>query len=53
MGFVQSWKYLALCRMLLGAFEVLDVLIRPLTSITEGERQAGFFPALVFVITTW
>lgn len=35
MGFVSSWEYLALCRVLLGAFE------------------AGFFPALVFVITTW
>ncbi|KAL9712047.1 hypothetical protein Ac2012v2_005123 [Leucoagaricus gongylophorus] len=35
MGFVPSWEHLALCRVLLGAFE------------------AGFFPALVFVITTW
>ncbi|KAJ3737509.1 major facilitator superfamily domain-containing protein [Lentinula guzmanii] len=35
MAFVPSWKYLALCRVLLGAFE------------------AGFFPALVFIITTW
>ncbi|KAJ3975802.1 major facilitator superfamily domain-containing protein [Lentinula raphanica] len=35
MAFVPDWKYLALCRILLGAFE------------------AGFFPALVFIITTW
>lgn len=35
MGFVPSWKYLGLCRVLLGAFE------------------AGFFPALVYIITTW
>ncbi|PFH52137.1 hypothetical protein AMATHDRAFT_74429 [Amanita thiersii Skay4041] len=35
MGFVSSWKYLALCRVLLGAFET------------------GFFPALIFVISTW
>ncbi|RXW14895.1 hypothetical protein EST38_g10960 [Candolleomyces aberdarensis] len=35
MGFVPSWEYLALCRMLLGALE------------------AGFFPGLVFIITTW
>ncbi|PPQ87485.1 hypothetical protein CVT25_008221 [Psilocybe cyanescens] len=35
MGFVPTWGYLALCRVLLGAFE------------------AGFFPALVYIITTW
>ncbi|KAG6902781.1 hypothetical protein C0995_011929 [Termitomyces sp. Mi166 len=35
MGFVPSWGLLALCRVLLGAFE------------------AGFFPAMVFIITTW
>ncbi|GAW00563.1 high-affinity nicotinic acid transporter [Lentinula edodes] len=35
MAFVPNWQYLALCRVLLGAFE------------------AGFFPALVFIITTW
>ncbi|KAJ4483508.1 major facilitator superfamily domain-containing protein [Lentinula aciculospora] len=35
MAFVPNWKYLVLCRVLLGAFE------------------AGFFPALVFIITTW
>ncbi|KAJ2917764.1 hypothetical protein MD484_g2676, partial [Candolleomyces efflorescens] len=35
MGFIPSWEYLALCRMLLGALE------------------AGFFPGLVFIITTW
>ncbi|KXN87484.1 hypothetical protein AN958_08789, partial [Leucoagaricus sp. SymC.cos] len=35
MGFVRSWEHLALCRVLLGAFE------------------AGFFPGLVFVISTW
>ncbi|KDR75670.1 hypothetical protein GALMADRAFT_140293 [Galerina marginata CBS 339.88] len=35
MGFVPSWGYLALCRVLLGVFE------------------AGFFPALVYIITTW
>ncbi|EKM81127.1 hypothetical protein AGABI1DRAFT_56500 [Agaricus bisporus var. burnettii JB137-S8] len=35
MGFVSSWIHLAVCRVLLGAFE------------------AGFFPGLVFVITTW
>ncbi|KAF8729462.1 hypothetical protein AX14_006080 [Amanita brunnescens Koide BX004] len=35
MGFVPSWGYLTLCRVLLGAME------------------AGFFPALVFIISTW
>ncbi|KAF8806564.1 MFS general substrate transporter, partial [Phlegmacium glaucopus] len=35
MGFVPTWGYLALCRVLLGAFE------------------AGFFPAMVYIITTW
>ncbi|KAF8229045.1 MFS general substrate transporter [Tricholoma matsutake] len=35
MGFVPTWTLLAVCRVLLGAFE------------------AGFFPALVFVISTW
>ncbi|KDR68723.1 hypothetical protein GALMADRAFT_231049 [Galerina marginata CBS 339.88] len=35
MGFVPTWGYLLLCRVLLGVFE------------------AGFFPALVFIITTW
>ncbi|KAF9560253.1 MFS general substrate transporter [Agrocybe pediades] len=35
MGFVPTWGYLVLCRILLGIFE------------------AGFFPALVFIITTW
>ncbi|KIK67517.1 hypothetical protein GYMLUDRAFT_156068, partial [Collybiopsis luxurians FD-317 M1] len=35
MAFVPNWRYLALCRVLLGAFE------------------AGFFPALVFIVTTW
>ncbi|CAA7260554.1 unnamed protein product [Cyclocybe aegerita] len=35
MGFVPSWGYLALCRVLLGAFE------------------AGFFPAMVYIISTW
>ncbi|KAF8633402.1 hypothetical protein AX17_004573 [Amanita inopinata Kibby_2008] len=35
MGFVPSWKYLAVCRFLLGVFE------------------ARFFPALVFLISTW
>ncbi|KAG6920205.1 hypothetical protein DXG01_004974 [Tephrocybe rancida] len=35
MGFVPNWGMLALCRVLLGAFE------------------AGFFPAMVFIITTW
>jgi len=35
MGFVPTWGFLALCRVLLGVFE------------------AGFFPALVFIITTW
>ncbi|KAF8963681.1 major facilitator superfamily domain-containing protein [Flammula alnicola] len=35
MGFVPTWGYLGLCRVLLGAFE------------------AGFFPAMVYIITTW
>ncbi|THV05149.1 MFS general substrate transporter [Dendrothele bispora CBS 962.96] len=35
MAFVPNWRYLVLCRVLLGTFE------------------AGFFPALVFIITTW
>jgi len=35
MGYVKSWGYLALCRVLLGVFE------------------AGFFPAIVLIITTW
>ncbi|KAF8339413.1 major facilitator superfamily domain-containing protein [Amanita rubescens] len=35
MGFVRSWGYLMLCRVLLGAME------------------AGFFPALLFIISTW
>lgn len=35
MGFVRSWLYLALLRILLGALE------------------ASFFPALVYIITTW
>ncbi|KAF8653320.1 hypothetical protein AX16_004020 [Volvariella volvacea WC 439] len=35
MGFVPTWKLLAFCRVLLGAFE------------------AGFFPAMVLIITTW
>jgi MFS family permease len=35
MGFVTSWGYLVLCRVLLGVFE------------------AGFFPAIVLIITTW
>ncbi|KAF9268568.1 MFS general substrate transporter [Marasmius fiardii PR-910] len=38
MGFVPSWKYLAACRVLLGS----DIRF-----------QAGFFPALVFNISTW
>jgi len=29
MGFVPSWEHLALCRVLLGAFEVLNALISP------------------------
>ncbi|PPR05324.1 hypothetical protein CVT24_008043 [Panaeolus cyanescens] len=35
MGFVQHWRWLVLCRALLGVFE------------------ASFFPALVFIISTW
>ncbi|KAF8161310.1 major facilitator superfamily domain-containing protein [Crassisporium funariophilum] len=35
MGFVKTWGYLALCRVLLGIFE------------------ASFFPALLFIISTW
>jgi MFS family permease len=35
MGFVKSWKTLALCRVLLGVLE------------------AGFFPACVYLISTW
>ncbi|PFH52138.1 hypothetical protein AMATHDRAFT_79876 [Amanita thiersii Skay4041] len=35
MGFVPTWGYLALCRVLLGACE------------------AAYFPAMVFVISTW
>jgi len=35
MGFVPTWAYLLLTRILLGIFE------------------AGFFPAMVFIITTW
>ncbi|KAF9071629.1 major facilitator superfamily domain-containing protein [Rhodocollybia butyracea] len=35
MAFVPNWKYLALCRVLLGTFE------------------AGFFPAIVFIVSTW
>ncbi|KAF9553035.1 MFS general substrate transporter [Agrocybe pediades] len=35
MGFVTTWGYLTLCRVLLGAFE------------------AGFFPALAWMISTW
>ncbi|KAF8891797.1 major facilitator superfamily domain-containing protein [Infundibulicybe gibba] len=35
MGFVPTWGYLALCRILLGVFE------------------AAFFPALIFIISTW
>ncbi|KAF8653322.1 hypothetical protein AX16_004022 [Volvariella volvacea WC 439] len=35
MGFVPTWGYLTLCRILLGLFE------------------AGFFPALVYIISTW
>ncbi|KAF8162367.1 major facilitator superfamily domain-containing protein [Pholiota molesta] len=35
MGFVPSWGYLCLTRVLLGVFE------------------AGFFPAMVYIITTW
>lgn len=35
MGFVTSWGYLVLCRVLLGGLE------------------AGFFPAVVWIIQSW
>jgi MFS family permease len=35
MGFVPTWGWLALCRVLLGILE------------------AGYFPGMVFIISTW
>jgi len=52
MAFVPTWGYLTLCRILLGAFEVgrsfYPMLIRYLPF-----SKAAFFPALVFIISTW
>ncbi|KAK0219197.1 major facilitator superfamily domain-containing protein, partial [Armillaria fumosa] len=43
MGFVPTWGYLVLCRTFLGVFEASPLLL----------NDAGFFPALVFIVTTW
>lgn len=52
MGFVPTWGYLTLCRILLGMFEVrLKTVYHH--SVYLNTRQAPFFPALAFIIATW
>jgi MFS family permease len=52
MGFVTHWGFLALCRVLLGVFEVKDNTL-VVHQRSEHSLQAGFFPALVLIVTTW
>lgn len=51
MGFVNSWEMLLMTRVLLGALEVNDLRFSPY--IFSHCPQAGFFPGMVFIITTW
>ena len=55
MGWVKTWGELLLCRMLLGLLEVSSkfFVIHSVTNLTRSASQAGFFPAVVFVITTF
>ena len=52
MGFVPTWGYLVLCRVLLGTFEVRELSLLP-HNLSSRHNQAGFFPAMVYIITTW
>jgi hypothetical protein len=60
MGFVPTWQLLGLFRVLLGTFEVREFLLLGLAFISiilmssnQKKKQAGFFPAMVYIITTW
>jgi hypothetical protein len=53
MGFVPTWGYLCLTRALLGAFEVRESRAIPDFFLNCSGSQAGFFPAMVYIITTW
>ena len=52
MGFVPTWRHLGLCRVLLGTFEVRELIPCPIF-MKSNQNQAGFFPAMVYIITTW
>ena len=57
MGFVPTWEFLGLCRVLLGAFEVREIILHcpylHLSDELQPKNQAGFFSAMVYIITTW
>lgn len=55
MGFVHAWGWLVLCRVLLGIFEVWQIFFLGGFDLTTFLiwLQAAFFPALLFILTTW
>jgi hypothetical protein len=53
MGFVPTWRHLGLCRVLLGTFEVGELTLALSSFMKSNQNQAGFFPAMVYIITTW